>query len=288
MPRSEESYSGVVIRLNKARDATEFAVAVARSRLSDAGPLVIFGGNDEGIRSTREVAGVKFESVEAGGHGRVLIGHTTAGARRELSEYRRVVEVSRPGQGSRPWISYPGCFARGGVDRGTATLLSTLDDLAPPVRVLDFATGTGVIAAAVRARWPAAAVTGCDSDTLALSAAAENVPGARFLVGDGLAAVGKAQFELILSNPPFHEGKARAERVWREFLEGVPPRLVPSGELRIVVQREVAVGPVLGALFAEVRQLLISGGFVVWSARRPRTVAQEIRATPTARASRGR
>ena len=54
----------------------------------------------------------------------------------------------------RRWLSYPGLFARGGLDVMTERLLGALPPSAKHARVLDFACGSGVIGAALLAREP--------------------------------------------------------------------------------------------------------------------------------------
>lgn len=79
-----------------------------------------------------------------------------------------------------------------------------------PVMALDFGTGTGCIAIALAVKCPNAKITALDisSDALALArqnAAQNKVVGQmEFLLGDGFSVLPpKAQFDLIVSNPPY-------------------------------------------------------------------------------------
>ncbi|MFO1477300.1 MAG: peptide chain release factor N(5)-glutamine methyltransferase [Verrucomicrobiota bacterium] len=79
-----------------------------------------------------------------------------------------------------------------------------------PVAVLDFGTGSGCLAIAIAARLPAARVTALDISTEAIEVARRNARAHQletrieFFHGDGWAALTDgAQFDLIVSNPPY-------------------------------------------------------------------------------------
>ena len=92
-------------------------------------------------------------------------------------------EPARP-DGPRNWATYPGLFAGGGLDVMTLALLAQLPPSPAGGRVLDFACGSGTIAATLLARAAARGDGGLrvhllDADAVALHAARQNVPGAR-------------------------------------------------------------------------------------------------------------
>jgi len=75
---------------------------------------------------------------------------------------------------------------------------------------LDFCTGSGCIAIAIAAKYPAATIVATDISAEALGLAKQNAAvnqvaeRIEFLTGDGLAAIPTAsQFDLIVSNPPY-------------------------------------------------------------------------------------
>src|SRR5262249_41543650 len=142
-------------------------------------------------------------------HGRVLAGLRPlqlTSLRTTLAAWRQVTSA-RIGAHMRPWVSYPGIFAAGGIDEGTALLAAHLPVLAPGKRVLDFACGSGAIAASALAQNGAIVLEVLDNDAVALAACAENVPTARRILGRGLADA-PGRYDVILSNPPLHRGIA--------------------------------------------------------------------------------
>src|ERR1019366_7487150 len=91
------------------------------------------------------------------------------------------------------------------------TFLNQLSTLNPqPSTALDFGTGSGCLAIALACKCPAAEVYAVDISPEALALARENAARhgvaerIRFLHGDGFAAAPEgAQFDLIISNPPY-------------------------------------------------------------------------------------
>lgn len=94
--------------------------------------------------------------------------------------------------------------------------LEALRGLASP-RVLDLGTGSGCIAITLAAECPGARVTAVDASEAALGLARDNagrlhVRGIDWRVSDWFSALGDAQFELVVSNPPYiAEGDAHLE-----------------------------------------------------------------------------
>lgn len=139
-------------------------------------------------------------------------------------------------------------------------LLVELFGKTPPATVCDLGTGTGAIALALAAAFPAAQVTAVDASPDALALARENAATAglaervRFVESDWLAALGGERFSLLVSNPPYltDEEWEQAEpevRTWeprsaltagadglddyRQILAAAPAHLKPGGWLAL-------------------------------------------------------
>ena len=267
-------YSSAFLRLPKVKEALDFALHAAASVVQVGAPMVVFGANDEGARSASshlEIVADEIETVVTKRHCRVLTGIRRAkvqGLKSRLADWRVVREIDIVGV-RRPWVSYPGVFARGGVDEGTALLIAHLPKMGAKTRVLDFAGGTGVVAAAVLQSQTLVAVADLvEIDALALAAAGENVPTARLIAGDGLTAVDGALYDVILSNPPFHDGVADDHFVLQRLIAEAPRYLRRGGELRIVAQRQIAAAPLIEAAFKNVTTIAGNGRFQLLSARK--------------------
>ena len=270
----EGPFDAVTLRLPKAKDELDMAVHAAASVLDVGAPLWVYGANDEGAGSAGPVIEPLMGSartVGSGGRCRVLEAVRTVDApspRRTLEEWRRSTSVEFP-DGPREWISYPGIFSHGRLDAGTRALLKVMRRF--PVagrRVLDFACGSGVIGAFLTALEPTARVDFLDVDAVALAAAGENVPGARLISSDGFDALEHERYDLIVSNPPYHEGKVQTSGVVERLVRGAPDHLETDGSLVLVTQRRLPVAALMASTFNTVEVLLDAGPHRVWCGKK--------------------
>lgn len=258
-----------LLRLPKARDEQEMAAHACLGALAPAGRLVVYGGNDEGIRS---VAGMierlcgTAETLAARGHGRVVAAirpTDIGGLRASLAAWRSTTLLEIGGM-SRAWVSYPGIFAADRIDEGTALLIGALPPLRANARILDYGCGSGVIGAAAAAHAPGIALDLLDNDSVALEAARENVPGARTVLGTSVRDARDIRYDAILSNPPLHRGVAEDHTLLEQLIADAPARLKPDGVMQIVVQRRIPLDRLLAAAFATVTVVAENGRFRVW------------------------
>ena len=270
------TWSAGLLRLP--RDASELlmhAHAVG-ARLAPGGPAFLYGANDEGIKSAaRRLLSVwgSGQSVAVGGHCRVLRFPDAGGAapdRADQRRWRRESPCPVPGRNG-TWVSYPGVFGHraasaGGLDPGTHALLDALANLSPVTgAVLDYGTGAGSVAAFLTLRARPSRLDLVDVDALALDAARENVPGGNPVLSDRVPE-GK-RYDLIVSNPPYHEGKAESRSVLTRLLEDTPGHLKPGGRLVFVTQRRFAASEHAERHGLVTSVLLDDGPFRVWEGR---------------------
>jgi 16S rRNA (guanine1207-N2)-methyltransferase len=267
---ADGTFAGAVIRLPGGWDAFRMVLHAACARLPAGAPIWIYGGSEEGIVSVpNHLDGLAdgVETVALKKRTRVLrLIRTDAPAKGGQADWRSEHDIAVPGAGGPlRLVFYPGCFAHGRLDEGTRLLLENLPAVKDGARVLDFACGTGVIAAALRARTPDLRLTLLDADALALDAAKENVARAEFLPGDGMAAVdAAARYDLIVSNPPIHVGRQEDFSVLTALLEVGLKRLRPKGALVFVVQRTAGVGRLISAQKRKSEMLAETPAFQVW------------------------
>ena len=264
-------YEAGLLRLPKAKDEQEMAAHACLSVLLPGGRLVVFGGNDEGIRSAarmlEELCG-GIETLSAHGHGRVVAARrppNSSRLRASLSAWRSTALLAVGGQ-RRQWISYPGVFAADRVDAGTALLIGALPPLGAGARVLDYGCGSGLIGAAALAQSSSIRLDALDSDSVALQAARENVPAARLILGTTLGEVGAARYDASLSNPPLHQGVAEDHGLLHQLIAAAPAHLLAGGILQLVVQRRVPLEGLLAQHFAAVAVAAETGRYRVWRA----------------------
>lgn len=134
---------------------------------------------------------------------------------------------------------------------------------------MDYGCGSGVVGAVVRHLNPQVRLELLDLDAVALEAAGENVPGARFLLGDGLPPGDGDGYDAIVSNPPFHRGKAEEPEMITRLVEGAPGVLGPGGGIVLVAQRRIRLEEIFRRTFRRVEVRAEEGGFRVWGGWEP-------------------
>lgn len=171
----------------------------------------------------------------------------------------------------------PAVFAREKLDIGTRLLLPHIADavsaLGADVRVLDLACGNGVLGLQALSARPDVAVTFTDVSSQAVMSARHNVscgfPGARasFHHADGIPEEAGA-FDLILLNPPFHEGGVVGDHIALRLFRQAARHLTAGGRLLMVGNRHLGYHRTLRRDFSTLRQLDADPKFVVFQAGR--------------------
>jgi 16S rRNA (guanine1207-N2)-methyltransferase len=170
------------------------------------------------------------------------------------------------------YVSRPGLFAWDRVDGASALLAEHL----PPDlhgRVADLGAGYGYLACQVMARCPrVSAIDLYEAEARAMEPARINLARAQRECGRELAADvlwhdvtrGLPQrYDAIVSNPPFHQGRADFPELGRAFIASAADALVADGRLLLVANRHLPYEAVLGQRFRAVRALVTHEGFKV-------------------------
>ncbi len=164
--------------------------------------------------------------------------------------------------------AFPGIYAAGKLDPGTAFLLET-SNLSPlsGKRVLDLGCGYGLLA--LKASLEGASVTALDDDLLAVRSAYRNAEryglDVRALHSDVDSKIQDEMFDTVLMNPPFHIGKQVVMDVPRAFLAAAHAHLRPGGTLTLVANKALPYERDL-ARWASFETLAVNGQFKVLKA----------------------
>ena len=260
------------------RDWAAFAMQVdaARSRLVPGGRLWVVGANDEGIKSAprhlvESLGSGDVQTLWIKARSRVLeavVPATAPPPRDSLAAWREELTLALPGGHVRTLASYPGIFAHGRLDEGSALLISVLPAVQPGQRVLDLGCGAGALSAAVASACAQVRLVLSDVDAVAAAAARENLPGAQVVVGDGWGAIELgARFDMVLSNPPLHRGQSDDRRVLEALIQQGPLRLVSGGRMVLVTWRTAGAGRLLTEAFGRAELLAEDRRYQVWQAQ---------------------
>lgn len=125
----------------------------------------------------------------------------------------------------------PGVFSRDGLDVGSQLLLSTLTPHTKG-KVLDVGCGAGVLSAALASHSPKVRLTLCDVSAPAVEAsratlAANGLEGEVF--ASNVFSEVKGRFDMIISNPPFHDGMQTSLDAAQTLIRGAVRHLNSGG-----------------------------------------------------------
>ncbi|TKB48627.1 class I SAM-dependent methyltransferase [Ferrimonas sediminicola] len=222
------------------------------ARLPEGTPCFLVGDNKGGIRSAPKLMKAHFDPVNkyaTGAHCQMLQGLSRQADRPPLA----ATESYRAGEPPVSVCALPGVFSQGELDAGTALLLEHL----PPLkgRVLDFGCGAGVIGSAIKAAAPDCQVEMVDINAFALACSratlAANGLDARVYPSDGFSDV-KGEFDLIISNPPFHHAGKQTFSTAEAFIADARKHLKPGGQLLFVANHHLPYGDALEKAFGRV------------------------------------
>lgn len=170
--------------------------------------------------------------------------------------------------------SQPGLYNWNKVDAGSALLAQHLPEGATG-RAADFGSGWGYLSLALQARSPGlTALDLYEAEALAepvavanLAAAASPVP-TRFFWRDLAADPPAAAYDLVVMNPPFHEGKAADLDLGRRCIAAAAAALVPGGRLLMVANRHLPYEQPLDAALTRRRLVAETSGYKILEAWR--------------------
>ena len=267
----EGRFEEVWVRMPPSGREAEMLLHAAAARVRNGGLIFLYGANRDGIRSAakRFPSGTAVpRTVLAKGGGRVLAARRLRAPPRPDGLERWALDAPLDwGAGARSWRHYPGVFAFGRLDGGTALLAEHLPRVRAGGRILDYGAGTGIVAAAaLDSAGQGASADLLDHDAISLAAAAHNLPEGHAILARGPRA-NRGRYDLIASNPPIHdEARKHDTRALEELVSHAPSMLRHGGRLVLVVQRRVPAGRLLGRRFRSVAAIADRGPFRVWSA----------------------
>ena len=277
LPAGAGTFDRVIILAPQSRALGRRWLAEAHALLRFGGLLNLAGANGGGVQSLIADAAALFGAAPVLGYGR---GCRVAEATCRTPPPEVPAWAIIPGIAPNTWhtlraelpggavelVSLPGIFSYDRLDAGTALLLAQLGPC-QGLRVLDAGCGYGPLGIAA-ARLGAAHVAMLDVSLLAVAAAHENIARLRLSnvaaePSDALATVAGRRYDLVLSNPPFHAGKAVDTAVAEAFIAQARSLLAPDGRLLLVANRFLPYERHLAPWFSRVTVLAQSKAYRV-------------------------
>lgn len=276
-------FERILVLPSRQRTETRALLAQAALRLSPAGMLLSAQQNTEGARSLQADCEVLFSHVRHESKFKCrVVWAAGADLNRELALVWQQLDAPRAILDG-VFISRPGVFAWDRIDQGSALLTAHLPaDLAG--HGADLGCGYGYLSRFALQTNPAITAFDCyEAEHRALSLARTNL--SDFKVGGlnpralsfhwhdvslGLVCLGVAQksFDFIVSNPPFHVGRADQPDLGLRFIATASAALRPGGRFFMVANQHLAYEAALKQKFNQARTLVQDQGFKVFEAIR--------------------
>jgi len=172
--------------------------------------------------------------------------------------------------------SRPGLFSWNRVDQGSELLMSEVRGKLRG-KVADLGCGWGYLSCEVLASChDVTALDGFDADMEAVEAARRNVGNVmvpfrpRMHWQDVTKGVGDRLYDVVVTNPPFHEGREPDPTLGTKFLAAAARALKPHGVLWLVANQFLPYEAPLGEVFDQAEMVANKFGFKVMRATLPR------------------
>lgn len=269
----KEKYDWIILNLPRQKALLTMMLDCAATLLATDGVLWLAGEKKAGIKSAEKQLKCHFEQVrklDNARHCSLYEAYTPSnkGTFTHLA-YQDTWDLKCNGFGIKV-VSYPGVFAHGRLDEGTALLLRVLSTMKLQGSVLDFACGAGQIGACIAARNQAACVTLLDTNALALQASMDTLEANQLngsvLASDGLSEI-KGSFDVVVSNPPIHAGIKTDNRLGMRLLESLKEHISPDGQLILVANIHLPYEKWLLKQFKTLNELVTNNNYKVIMAK---------------------
>lgn len=170
--------------------------------------------------------------------------------------------------------SVGGVFASEALDLGTRALVAEFDGLPEYERAIDLGSGTGILAAQLKRRRPAATVVASDLSADAVASARStmlaNGLDVEVVQETALAGQSDASADLIVLNPPFHDGGPISTNLAAPLFAAAARVLKPGAQLWTVFNSSLGYRSELDRVVGPTRQVSRTAKFTVTaSVRRP-------------------
>jgi len=273
----------VIIRIPQERVALLQLLVDAFSTLRDGGRCYIAGATNEGIKTAANTIETIFGNARVlardNSHRVIVAAKRTAeitlpeGADVAILDSNTFKEVDVSLRGSNYKLcTRPGVFSWEHLDEATSILADAMDVHAGQ-SVLDLGCGSGALGVVASSLSPESRITMVDADIEAVRSAertaeVNGMTNWRALASDIAGAVLDARFDVVVTNPPFHVGKATDLDVPLQFIADAHDVLTTDGRLFLVANRTLPYEQAIKHRFGNVSNVHDGPRFKVLSARR--------------------
>lgn len=268
-----EGFDVVFLNIPKGKEVAQRLVRIAAWALRPGGRLYLAGPKRGGIESLIAYARDLF--------GRAPVWAYGSGYRVAVATRPPALPIELPGDDfvertaevrGRIWrfVTRPGLFSWAGLDEGTRRLIEHME-IRPHEHVLDLGCGYGIVGVvAAHEAWEGRVVM-VDISAAALEASRRTValyalPHVEIRLSDVIAGVRGERFDVVVTNPPIHQGFGVEREVAMQFVHDAPLVLRPGGRLYLVGAVVLPYRTIIERVFGNVEVLFDDRHYRVYRA----------------------
>ena len=270
-----QQFTRIIYPVSKEKAAVHHVINHAADVLLPEGKLVLLGNKSSGIKTYAQKAAQRFGCArQLQKHGSDYLstcqsGNTERGPELDDSDYTHLRLLDVLGN----LYSKPGLFGWNKVDTGSALLAGHFTNHLPSggCRVVDLGCGYGYLSARLaELASPSQNLTfeATDNNAAAIRACEKNFElrgiAGRVIAGDAGSEVEGNSADLLICNPPFHQGFSVEGDLTDRFLAQAARILRKGGSALFVVNEFIPLGKKAQAAFQQVELLEKAKGFCVY------------------------
>lgn len=248
-----------------------FLLTYLFSTLSNCQEMLLIGENRAGVRSAEKLLKPfgKIQKIDSARRCGLYYFSLEKRAEFNLNQWWKQYSVEKY---NLTINSLPGVFSASELDQGTQLLLDSFNTCEKlEGNVLDLGCGAGVIGTWLKLHYPKINLTMSDIHALALNSAEktiiENGGTAEIIASDVFSHI-KQKFNLIVSNPPFHNGIDTTYRAVEDLISQAKEYLEIGGELRIVANVFLPYPDILDRYFSTHKVIAKNNKFKVYQVKK--------------------
>jgi len=271
-------FDTIIYRISKEKPLVHWILNNVTQRLKSNGCLILGGRKDEGIKSFVQHCNKQLAlrgKEKKHGSDYVAQLHRSESISRPLDD-KQYAELRAIGEAFGKTIySKPGQFGWNKIDQGSALLAATFTDwlndqpwrdAVSEKKALDLGCGYGYLSLALAAEG-FGSIIATDNNAAAIYSCERNLHNAETknvsVVAANCADSITEKVDLVLCNPPFHQGFANESALTERFVQAAANRLNPSGTALFVVNGFIAIEKQAAKHFGHCQRLADTGRFKV-------------------------
>ena len=240
-----ESFEKIAYRVSKEKPVVHHLINSSFNLLAPGGELILSGEKNDGIKTYSKKAGIYFQCdshIEKDGNNYNVFLRKNSDNHGEKLDDKNYHELRPSIQlEDKTLFSKPGIFGWQKIDKGSAFLVEHLPHflkhLPQDATLLDLGCGYGYIAACT-SQYNFKRIVATDNNAAALAACQQNFKELNIageIIADDAGSNIKERFNIVLCNPPFHQGFTTDGRLTDKFLTTTKRVLRRSGKGLFVV-----------------------------------------------------